>query len=90
MTHEFSLLAGLVTRVEEIARAEAASSVTRVTVRLGALAGCSAEHLREHFAEASRGTVAEGAELAVQVHDDPLDPHAAEILLDSVEIEVER
>jgi len=90
VTHEFSLLAGLLARVEEIARSEAASSVTRVSVWLGALVGCSPEHLREHFVDAARGTVAEGAELAVDARADPLEPHAAEVLLDSVEIEIDR
>jgi hydrogenase nickel incorporation protein HypA/HybF len=89
VTHELSLLSGLMARVEEVARSEAASSVTRVTVRLGALAGCSPEHLREHFVDAARGTVAEGAELAVDLRVDPLEPHAAEVLLDSVEVEID-
>lgn len=89
MTHERSLLSGLLTRVEKIARAEDASGVTRVTVRLGVLAACSPEHLREHFVEAVRGTVAEGAELAVVMGTDPLEPHATEVTLDSVEVEVD-
>jgi hydrogenase nickel incorporation protein HypA/HybF len=89
VTHELSLVSGLLARVEEIARSETAASVTKITVRLGALVGCSAEHLRDHFAEASRGTLADGAELAVDVRTDPLDPHAGEVLLDSVEIELE-
>jgi len=89
MTHELSLLSGLLARVDEIARSEDAACVTRVTVRLGALVPCSAEHLREHFVDASRGTVAEGAELIVDVRPDPMDPHAHEVMLDSVEVEVD-
>jgi hydrogenase nickel incorporation protein HypA/HybF len=89
VSHERSLLAGLLARVEEIARGEAAASVIRVTVRVGALVGVSADHLRDHFVDASRGTVAEGAELMVDVRADPLDPHAGEVLLDSVEIELD-
>jgi hydrogenase nickel incorporation protein HypA/HybF len=56
---------------------------------LGALVGCSPDHLREHFVEAARGTLAEGAELAVDVRTDPLDPYAGAVLLDSVEIELD-
>lgn len=88
MTHERSLLSGLMAHVEEIARRERAASVTRVTVRLGALAGCSADHLRIHFVEAARGTVAEGAEFTVDLRTDPLEAHATDVVLDSVEIEL--
>jgi hydrogenase nickel incorporation protein HypA/HybF len=89
MTHELSLLSRVLARVDEIARSEGASCVTRVAVQLGALVPCSVEHLREHFTEASRGTVAEGADLVVEVQADLMAPHAHEVLLDSLDIEVE-
>jgi hydrogenase nickel incorporation protein HypA/HybF len=43
------------------ATAEGAERVTRIRVRLGALAHFTPEHFREHFEEASGGTVAENA-----------------------------
>jgi len=35
------------------------------------------------------GTVAEGARLKIETNDDETDPHAQDILLDSVEVENE-
>jgi hydrogenase nickel incorporation protein HypA/HybF len=89
MTHELSLLSSVLARVEEIARSEGAACVTRVTLRLGALVSCSPDHLREHFVEASRGTVAEGADLIVEVQSDLMAPHSHEVILDTLDIEVE-
>jgi Zn finger protein HypA/HybF (possibly regulating hydrogenase expression) len=85
--HEFSLMADLQRKVESLAREHNASKILAVTVKLGALAHLSPEHFRGHFVQAARGTVAEGAELHVQVLTDPADPHAQEILLESVEME---
>jgi hydrogenase nickel incorporation protein HypA/HybF len=87
MTHELSLLAGLLHRVETIAEENDASRVVAVRVRLGALAHISAEHLREHFVDATRDGIASGARLDVVCGDDISDPHAQDILLESVELE---
>ena len=84
--HELSLLADLMRRVESIAAGEKACRVLEVKVRLGALAHISPEHLRDHFARAARGTVAEDARLRVEASDDVGDPHAQEILLESVTV----
>ena len=85
--HEMSLLAALLSQVEAIARAQNAKCVAVVRVKLGALAHISAEHLREHFDEAIKGTVVEGASLEVEQLSDPQDPNAQEIVLESVDIE---
>lgn len=85
--HEASLIAGLMLRIEEVARAGGARRVTGVSVRLGALGHISADHFAEHFARAAAGTIAEGARLDIAVSDDADDPAAADILLESVEIE---
>lgn len=88
--HERSLLADLMRKLEDVARQHGASRITRVQVRLGALSHISPEHFREHFAEAARGTVAEGAVLDIQVSTDLSDPHAQDILIESVEsVEIE-
>jgi len=85
--HESSLLSDMVGKIEMVARVEGASRVTDVTVRLGALTQISPSHLREHFVEAVIGTIAEGAELHVVAAEDPADPGALDILLDSIEVE---
>ncbi len=85
--HEASLMAGLTRRIAEIAKAEQAVRVRAVHVWLGALSHFSAEHFREHFEDATRGTLAEGAELVVVVSDDIGDPRAQDVLVQRVEIE---
>jgi hydrogenase nickel incorporation protein HypA/HybF len=58
--------------------------VTWISVRLGALSHLSPEHFREHWEHAALGTVAEGAEIAIETASDPADPHAEQVLLQSV------
>lgn len=84
--HEFSLLADLFAKIEQVARAENAQRVVRVHLWLGALAHISPAHLREHFVAGARGTVAEGAELRIESSDDPGDANAQAILLKRVEL----
>ena len=86
MTHELSLMADLVRKVESVAAQEGAAGVTSISVRLGALSHMSPEHFREHWQHAAVGTVAEGAEIAIEAGSDPGDPHADEILLQSVTV----
>jgi hydrogenase nickel incorporation protein HypA/HybF len=85
--HEMSLLADLMRKIEAVAAAHGATRVARVTIRLGALAHVSPAHLRGHFVRAAAGGVAEGAELEIVDVQDPRDPHAQEIVLESVEVE---
>jgi len=85
--HELSLLADLMRKVEAVAADHGAERVASVRVRLGALAHISPEHLREHFTEAARGTVADGAALVVDARTDTADPHAQDIVLESVEVQ---
>lgn len=74
-------------KVEEVARASGAERVTRVEVRLGALSHITPEHFRQHFADASRGTIADGADVSAVLDDDTSSQLAAEVVLESVEIE---
>ena len=57
-------------------RTSGAARVTRVAVRLGALSHFTPEHFREHFADAARGTLAEGAEVDAVLDDDSTAPNA--------------
>lgn len=84
--HEFSLMADLLRKIEAVARQHDAPRVVGVRVRLGCMAHISPSHFREHFVEGTRGTVAEGARLDVELSQDPADPHAQDILLQSVEV----
>lgn len=84
--HEFSLMADLLRKIETVARDNQADKVVRVKVKLGALSHITPEHFEEHFVEAIHGTVAEGAKLEVEQMTDQNDPHAQDILLDSVEV----
>lgn len=85
--HEQSLLRDLMSQIERIARTEGAIHIQEVHLRLGALAHISADHLREHFERASEGTVAEGAQLVIDVRDDESEDGAQDIRLESLVVE---
>ena len=84
--HEFSLMVDLLRKILQIAHENGSKPVKKVTVQLGALAHITPEHFSEHFADATRGTLAEGAELNVIEMNDAQDPNAQDILLQSIEI----
>lgn len=85
--HEASLMRDLMARLLEIATARGARRVVTVTVRLGALSHMSPAHFREHFVQAAQGTVAEDAELETIADTDIRAPDAADVILETVEIE---
>ncbi len=85
--HEASLIRNLIRKVETIGLERHAQRVVGVKVRLGALAHISPDHFRDHFDLAAQGTLAEGARLDIESSADLADPHAQEILLQSVDIE---
>lgn len=85
--HEQSLMTDLMSKIHAIGEEAQASSIVRVKVKLGALSHISADHFKEHFVLAAKGSLAEQAQLDIEVLTDLNDPQAQEILLDSVEIE---
>jgi len=85
--HERALMRDVVRRVELEAAAAGASRVTRVRVRLGALSHFTPGHFREHFADAARGTIAEGARVEAELRTDPAEPEAQGVVLESIELE---
>jgi hydrogenase nickel incorporation protein HypA/HybF len=85
--HERALMQDVMRRIEEVALADGAARVTRVAVRLGALSHFTPDHFREHFADASRGTIAEGAEVDALVVGEVTDARARDVILESVEVE---
>lgn len=84
--HELSLIADLMQKVESIAAGAKAAKVLAVNVKLGALAHISPGHFRDHFARAAHGTIAEDAQLFVELSEDVQDPQAQEIVLASITV----
>lgn len=84
--HEFSLMADLLKKIETIANENDADKVTQVAVKIGAMAHISADHFREHFVEGTKGSMAEGAALTVEMDDDPEADTAQDILLVSIDV----
>lgn len=85
--HEASLMADLIRKITTLAEDQQARNVTRVQLTLGALSHLSPDHLREHFVQATQGTVAEGAQLNIEAHTDITEPTAQDVRLDSIEVE---
>ncbi len=85
--HEASLMCDLMNMLLAAAAARNARRVVVVRVRLGALSHMSTAHFREHFAQAAAGTIAAGAVIeAIEEHDIQA-PTAADVLLESFDIE---
>jgi hydrogenase nickel incorporation protein HypA/HybF len=83
--HERALLADLIREIEATAAEEHAKQVIAISVRVGPMSHMTPAHFVEHFEDASRGTIAEGARCVVDVID-PRDPLAQSIVLESVEL----
>ena len=74
----------LMAKILAVADAEGGARVTRIAVWLGALSHFTPEHFREHFDDAARGTLAEGAHVGATLDDDLTDPRAQGVVLESV------
>jgi len=85
--HEARLMRDLMARIEAVARAEGGARVTGVRVWLGALSHFSPAHFREHFVDASAGTLAQGAEVACELSDDMNHTDAQGVRLVSVDVQ---
>ncbi len=86
--HERALLRDLIREIESVAAVEGAARVSGLRVRLGALSHLTPEHFREHFDDAARGTIAEGAAVEVEALEDPFEARAQDVVLESVELEL--
>lgn len=84
--HEEALLRDLLHKVEEVARAHGARRVDGIRLWVGALAHLSGTQVRERWALLSRGTVAEGARVEVELSQDLGDPRATGIVLKSLDV----
>jgi hydrogenase nickel incorporation protein HypA/HybF len=85
--HEQALIEALLRQIEDLATAEQASKVTGLRVWCGALSHFTPEHFREHFERAAAGTVAEGADVEIELSDDVTHSDAAGLRLESIEVE---
>jgi hydrogenase nickel incorporation protein HypA/HybF len=85
--HEKALMDDLLRKLEAEARAEGASRVTRICVRLGALSHFTEAHFREHFEHASKGTLAEGAAIEAELRTDPTEPDAQGVVLEAIDLQ---
>lgn len=84
--HEKALMDDLLAKILEVADVEGGARVRRIRVWLGALSHFTPDHFREHFDDAARGTLAEGAEVDATLDEDPTDPRAQGVVLESVEV----
>jgi hydrogenase nickel incorporation protein HypA/HybF len=84
--HEQAMYRDLLRKVTEVAQDERAGRVTRVRLWVGALSHLTEPQLLAQWPEVTRGTVAEGATLEVQVSSDPDDPRAQSVVLTSLDV----
>ena len=84
--HERALMDDLVRKVLAVAEAEEAAAVTRIRVRLGVLSHFTPEHFVEHWVDASRGTVAEGAAVVATMDSELAGRAAQGVVLETVEV----
>lgn len=76
----------LFNKILSLAKAQKATQVTKVCVKLGALSHMSASHFKEHFDHAALGTLAEHAEIEAEESLDIYDPDAQVVVLKSIDI----
>jgi len=84
--HEEALLHDLLRKVEEVARGNGASRVTRIHLWVGAFSHFSEAALRERWALATRETALNGSHLEVEMSTDSNDPRAGGVILRSVDV----
>ena len=86
--HERALMEDVMRELEAVAQESGAQRITRVHVLLGALSHFTPEHFREHFEDAARGTVAEGAAVDALVDESLAGERAQGVVIASVEVVV--
>lgn len=86
--HETGIVQDLVRRVQHLAEDAGAERVSTVVVWLGALSQFSPQHFREHFDDAVRDSPVAGARLDIEASEDVHHPHAQDVMLQSVDIDV--
>jgi Zn finger protein HypA/HybF involved in hydrogenase expression len=85
--HEVSLIKDLVRRVDDLVLSQGGKRAKTIRLKVGARSHLSGEHLRCNFEKAAQHTYAAGARLEWETVADLHDPHARDILLESLDIE---
>jgi Zn finger protein HypA/HybF involved in hydrogenase expression len=83
--HERGLFRDLVRKIDSVARAEGATRVTRITVRLGPDLRLTQQHFEEHFEAETSGTASAGAAVRFAPWQAG-DGRSDSILLESIEV----
>lgn len=86
--HERALMIDLMRKIDEVAASQGATRVVLVRVRLGSLSHFTVEHFREHFVDASQGTIAEGAEVDAVPEDATDGEQSSDVVLEAIEVEL--
>lgn len=81
--HERALMADVMRKIEQVAAGEGATRVVRVRVRLGALSHFTPDHFREHFVDASRGTLAAGATVDARLDE----ARTTDVVIEEIEVD---
>ena len=84
--HEKALMDDLLREIQRAADESGGGRVVAVRVHLGALSHFTVEHFREHFVDATRGTIAEGARVEAELGTAIDDPRAQGVVLESIEV----
>jgi Zn finger protein HypA/HybF involved in hydrogenase expression len=87
--HEHSYVNHLVQRIDLFMRENAASRITGITVRLGAMSLFSPEHLQEHLARAMQDRLSEGADIRIVIDGDPETSDTSEAVIEAIDFEYE-
>jgi hydrogenase nickel incorporation protein HypA/HybF len=85
--HEQALMREVIERILQLAEADNATRVSRVTVRLGALSHFTPGHFCTHFEDSAVGTIAEGASVEATLDGDITSPNAQGVVVESVVLE---
>jgi len=87
--HELSLINNLLAKIDSVVKANGGRRAVAVEVWLGALSHLSKDRFADYFEQFSRGTLAEGAWLDIELSEDMDDANAQQVLLKNIEVEVE-
>ncbi|MBL9152362.1 MAG: hydrogenase maturation nickel metallochaperone HypA [Verrucomicrobiales bacterium] len=87
--HELALINNLLAKIDSVVKSNGGGRAVAVGVWLGALSHLSKDRFADYFEMFSRGTVAEGAWLDIELSEDMDDPNAQQVLLKNIELEVE-
>jgi hydrogenase nickel incorporation protein HypA/HybF len=85
--HEKHVIDDLIRCILETVKKEKGGSVLKISVWLGALSHMSPSHFQDHFQWASKGTVAEHAEIEIEASEDIDHPQANRIVLKKIELQ---